>query len=56
MIIRWENTGRKRNQGVIQLLQRQHKESPRVYNYDNLPLPFESSSKSFKSTPHFYVQ
>ena len=37
------------------LLQRQHKEeSPRLENYDTLPHPFGSSSKSFQPTLHLY--
>ena len=30
----------------IELLQRQHKESPRLQDFDTLPLPFENSLKS----------
>ena len=52
--VRQENAGGKLYQDVIQLLQRQHKESSRLP--DSLfPLPFRSSSQSFQPTPNLYV-
>ena len=52
-IVRRENAGRKLCQEVIELLQRQYKESLRLPD-SFLTLPFVSSSKSL-STPHLYV-
>ena len=38
------------------MLQRQHKESPKLQNHETLPFPIGSSSKSFQPTQHIYAQ
>ena len=48
-IARQENAGRKLSQDVIQLLQRQHKESLRLPDSFQTPFPFR---KIFKKLPH----
>ena len=56
IVIKLENAGRNWYHGVIQLLQRQQKESPRLQNYGTLHLPFGIGSKRFKPITQLCVQ
>ena len=53
VVVKWKNAGGNWYQGVMQLLQRKNKESPRLHNYGTLSLPLGGVANPYYNDSKF---